>query len=281
MRMVFGLVLVLGLTLAGFAVYMAQGILNRNAEELARARAAAHAMPMVNVFVAAKKLAYGEELKQADVKMIPWPKEALPASAFTDPKALFPAGDNKTRFVLRAMDQYEPILTSAITAPGEDAGITSRLSVGKRAFAIRVDVATGVSGFLRPGDHVDVYWTGINPQTSTEVTRLIDPNVNVIAVDQTSNNNPATATIIARTVTVEATPQDVATLAQAQATGKLALSLVGAQDDSVASAVEVDQNRLLGIQKQAAVPEPVKKKVCTVKQRNGSDVVEVPIPCTD
>ena len=47
-----------------------------------------------------------------------------------------------------------------VTDPGEEAGVTSQLEPGMRAFALRVDVASGVSGFLRPGDRVDIYWTG-------------------------------------------------------------------------------------------------------------------------
>jgi pilus assembly protein CpaB len=281
MRAVFGLVLILGVALAGFAVFMARGILNQNAAELARARAAVHVVPTVKVYVASKKLKYGDVLTKKDVGWIKWPKEAVPATAFTDYKALFPDGDHQQRVVLRAMDKFEPVLTVAVTKPGQDAGITSRLSSGMRAFAIRVDVASGVSGFLKPGDHVDVYWTGRSPEAHTDVTRLIDPGVKVIAVDQTANASVSTAAIIARTVTVEASPQQVATLAQAQATGKLALSLVGTQDNTVASAVEVNQNSLLGITAQAPAPVAPKKKVCTVKQRTGSKVVEVPIPCTD
>jgi pilus assembly protein CpaB len=284
MRMVFGLVLVLGLALAGFAVYMARGIINQNAAALARERAGqTQAVATVNVFVAKKALAYGDVLKKDDVQMIAWPKDALPKTAFTDPVALFPAGENKARIVLRATGQFEPILTTAVTKPGEDAGITTLLAKGMRAFAIRVDVASGVSGFLRPSDHVDIYWTGSAGGNSSDVTRLIEPGVNVIAVDQTSSNTQSTATIIARTITVEATPQQVATLAQAQATGKLSMSLVGNKDDTIASAVEVDSNRLLGIQTKVAAPAAVVEapKVCTIRQRNGDKVTEVPIPCTN
>ena len=54
-------------------------------------------------------------------------------------------------------------------------------------------------------------------------------------------------TIIARTVTVSVSPQQVAALAQAQSTGNLSLSLVGAEDDTVAAAIQVDQHALLGI----------------------------------
>ncbi|MFC2966465.1 Flp pilus assembly protein CpaB [Acidimangrovimonas pyrenivorans] len=288
MRMVFGLVLVVGLGLAGFAVYMAQGYIKQTQAELARERATKKPPePTVTVYVAKKALAYGDTLTKDDVMPIAWPKRALPKQAFTELKgkdshALFVEGTDAPRIALRPIAQYEPLLTSNITKPGADAGITSRLSPGMRAFAIKVDVASGVSGFLRPGDHVDVYWTGKGGPGGGDLTRLIEAGVNIIAVDQNANADPTAATMIARTVTVEATQEQVAVLAQAQATGRLALSLVGLRDTSTAGKIEVDSKSLLGIQDQPVVEQkPEKKKVCTVRQRRGDKVIEVPIPCTN
>ena len=166
MRMVFGLVLIVGLGLAGFAVYMAQGYINKTQAELARERASKHPpVPTVTVYVAKKALAYGDTLTADDVQAIAWPKNALPETAFTelkgkDDKALFVNNSDALRVALRPIGKFEPILVGNVTKPGQDAGITSRLVKGMRAFAIKVDVASGVSGFLRPGDQVDIYWTG-------------------------------------------------------------------------------------------------------------------------
>jgi pilus assembly protein CpaB len=85
---------------------------------------------------------------------------------------------------------------------------------------------------------------------------------------------------VARTVTVEATPQQVAALAQAQSTGRLSLSLVGAADETVAKAIDVDQRTLLGVEEARVVEAPV-EKVCTIKTRRGADIVEVPVACTN
>lgn len=288
MRMVFGLVLIAGLGLAGFAVYMAQGYINKTQAELQRERASRKpAMPTVTVYVARDKLAYGAKLTKDDVVAIAWPAKFVPPSAFTeldgkDPrKALFVAGDPQTRYVARPISKFEPILTANVTAPGQDPGITSRLTAGMRAFAIKVDVASGVSGFLRPNDRVDVYWTGASANRTGDLTRLIEAGVKIIAVDQKASGDIGPGALIARTVTVEVTQEQVAVLAQAQATGRLALSLVGTTDDSKSRPIEVDRSSLLGIEN-APAPAPVKqKKVCTVTQRSGSTVVEVPIPCTN
>jgi pilus assembly protein CpaB len=158
--------------------------------------------------------------------------------------------------------------------------LTARLSKGMRAFAIKVDVASGVSGFLQPGDLVDVYWTGGASDIEGDLTQLIESSIRIVAVDQTKDAENQTTTLIARTVTVEATPEEVARLAQAQATGRLALSLVGSADQTEAAFVEVDSNALLGIEEKAEVVV-AEEKVCTVKTRKGADLIEVPIPCTN
>ena len=280
MRMMFGLVLIVGIALAGFAVYMAQGYISQTQAALERERAVlAKIGPLVEVFIVTKPFAYGETVTEADVRQIPWPKAALPEGAFTEKEMLFPAG-SKPRITLRQMDKFEPILASKITAPGEDAGISTRLGKGMRAFAISVDVSSGVSGFLRPDDTIDVYWTGSVDGRDGELTRLIETGVKLVAVDQTATSDTSTGAMIARTVTVAVTPQQVARLAQAQATGRLSLSLIGIEDDEIAEAIDVDSQELLGIE--AAAPVVVEQeRVCTVKTRRGADVIEMPIPCTN
>ncbi|MBY6068073.1 Flp pilus assembly protein CpaB [Leisingera aquaemixtae] len=285
MRAVFGLVLIVGVALAGGAVLMAKNYISAYQDELARERAArAEAVPTVEVYVATKALKYGERLTKDAVRAVRWPENAIPEGAFTSADELFPphAGD-KLRVVLRAMETNEALMAVKLTAPGEDAGITSRLQRGMRAFAIKVDVSSGVSGFLRPGDKVDVYWTGMMPGaggTSGEATRLIDTNVELVAVDQSAGGD-INGAIIARTVTVAVRPEQVAALAQAQSTGRLSLALVGAGDDTIASFVEVDQRKLLGLGALEAPQEVEKEKVCTIRTRRGAEVVTIPIPCTN
>ncbi|MFT7310327.1 MAG: pilus assembly protein CpaB [Paracoccaceae bacterium] len=277
MRLIFGLVLVFGLGLAGFAVFMAQGFISQmTAERDMLLAARAQAKPTVEVFAVNKPKAYGETLAREDLIPILWQQDALPEGVFTDIALLFPEGEDP-RVVLRPMEKFEPVLEVKVTKPGEEAGITSRLDRGTRAFAISVDVSSGVSGFLRPGDSVDIYWTGRT--RDREVTKLIEANVGLIAVDQTSDSGRS-GPVIARTVTVQVKPQQVASLAQAQSTGRLSLSLVGAEDDTIAQVSDVDQNTLLGIAvyQEAKVTEP---QVCTTKVRRGSEVIHQVIPCNN
>lgn len=285
MRVVFGLVLLLGMGLAGFAVFMARGYIGDYQAELAKERAArAQMIETVNVYVSNRSLKYGERVGEDDIKLVRWPTESLPAGVYHNIESLFPKGTGVMRTVLRAMEENEAILAIKVTGPGEDAGVSSRLAKGMRAFALRVDVSSGVSGFLRPGDRVDVYWTGRNYSADddgrgAELTQLIQASVKLLATDQIADENRS-STQIARTVTVEATPTQVAKLAQAQATGKLSLSLVGAEDTDAIANVAVDGRDLLGIE-ESQVVSIERQQVCTVKTRRGAEIIETPIPCTN
>lgn len=289
MRSIFGLVLLIGFALAGSAAYMAKNYITGYQTELARERAArAEVIQTVEVFISDRTLKYGEPLTRDDVRRVAWPETAVPEGAFLEEAALFPEHENRPRIVLRAMEKSEAILAVKVTEPGRPAGLTSQLEPGMRAFTIEVDVASGVSGFLRPGDRVDVYWSGriaslTEDKGRREFTKLIEPGLKLIAVDQSANGDRGEASI-ARTVTVSARPNQVAKLAQAQSTGKLTLSLVGAGDDILAESIEIDQRMLLGIEREISLQQEVaavEKKVCTIRTRRGADVVEIPIPCSN
>jgi len=285
MRMVFGVVLLVGVALAGGAVFMAQNYIGAYQQALAQERQnREQIVPTVDVYVAERALKYGEILQKEDVRLVSWPENAIPEGTFVGVESLYPEGQTQMRVVVRAMEKDEAIMAVKVTEPGEEAGLTSRLARGMRAFAIKVDVASGVSGFLRPGDKVDVYWTGLVDQGGRnnrgEVTKLIEAGVGLIAIDQSATGDLDGA-VIARTVTVSVRPAQVAALAQAQSTGRLSLSLVGADDDTIAGAIEVDQRSLLGLAREEIKVELEKERVCTIRTRKGAEVVEIPIPCTN
>ena len=285
MRAVFGLVLIAGLGLAGFAVYMAQNYIASYETALAEERGRANdSVPVQDIYVATRAISFGEQITEQDIALMPWPKESLPETYFDAETPLMDEG-GELRVATRQIEKNEAFMEVKVSAPGDVAGLTSRLDRGQRAFAIKVDVASGVSGFLRPGDRVDVYWTGRikavgNNIPEGDVTKLIETGIKLIAIDQTAQSETTNATI-ARTVTVAASPQQVAALAQAQSTGKLSLSLLGRNDDTVADVVEVDQRSLLGLKEAAAVEAPQTAESCSIRTRKGGEVMEIPIPCTN
>jgi pilus assembly protein CpaB len=275
MRIVFAFVLLIGIGLAGAAAYLAYERFNEFETQLAQARRnTVPTIELVGVAVATRELVFGKFLEPGDVKLIGWPKDNVPEGAFSDLELLLGGEGAEPRAVLITIVKDEPLLPHKVTNFGEDAGVRSRLAPGMRAFTININVSTGVSGFLQPNDRVDVYWTGSDG--STTITRLILEGVRLIAVDQVENSD-ISRTIIARTVTVEVSPQTVAELTQAQQTGRLTLSLRGAEDDVVSGVFQVDQTDIIGNEINAVEEKPV----CTLRTRKGAEVVVVEVPCPD
>ena len=203
----------------------------------------------------------------------------MPFGAYTSLEDIFPAGDEDLRTVLRTMEQHEPLLATKVTAPGEDAGVASRLEQGMRAFSMRVDVVAGVSGFLRPGDRVDVYWTGTG-RTGESITRLIRSNVQIIAIDQIADSDRKQPDHCPHHHDRGPRRRRSPALTQAQASGSLTLALVGINDDSETQTVEFSRDSLFGEREEVAAA-PVAPEVCTVRNRRGADVVITEVPCTD
>lgn len=272
-------VLVFGLGLAGFGVYMAQNYVDQTEAALAAAQSqprvqAAPTIETTQVFVASRPIRYGEPISVTDVRPVEWPATAVPPGAYTELNALVP-DPSRPRVALRAMEPNEPLLRVKLSDPGQTAGIAAMLQPGLRAFTIRVDASSGISGTLRPSDTVDIYWSGRGAEG--DITRLLSSSVQIIALDENADQD-RTFNGIPRSVTVQATPETIATLAQAQSTGRLSLSLVGLDDQTTLSQFQIDQNNILGVERRA---QPVVQERCTVRTRRGNEVVMIEIPCTN
>ena len=277
MRIIFGFVVLIGLGLAGVGVYMVMQTINQYEAALAaEKRNRVVPIDMTEVIVAKSNLPFGKTLTAADIEIIPWPADFVPFGAYRDVDTLLGDDPEKPRAVLRIIERHEPILQNKVSDFGADAGIRSRISAGMRAFTLKVDVTTGVSGFLQPNDYVDIFWTG-NDGNNQTITQLILESVRLIAIDQTDTEDPLRP-IIARTVTVEVSPEVVARLTQAQQTGRLTLSLRGTNDTAASGDIRVDTRDVTGNEGPAAV---VREKVCTIRTRRGTEVIEVQTPCPE
>jgi len=107
MRLVFGLVLVLGIGLAGFAVYMVKGYVDGYQNALATERAnAPKIVPTVEVYVANQQLRYGDVLSDEAVTKVSWPKNALPEGIFVEGDEENVLFEDDARFVLPSRRWY-------------------------------------------------------------------------------------------------------------------------------------------------------------------------------
>lgn len=277
MRAVFGLVLLVGMGLAGFAVYMVNQYIGTQTAQLDRARQiAASALATVDVYAAARPITYGEQLTIDDVLIIKYPRDFLPEGTFATEADLFPLGTQTPRVVVLPMLANEIVLNNKVTEPGASRGLTALVEPGMRAFPVEGRVAAGF-GVLRPDDRIDVYWTG-NLRDGREVTNLIKSGVQIIAVlgDGEARGGP-------QSVVLQVTPEEVALLTQAQNSGQLTLALVGAGDITATGPVTIDNSALTGEQdiviEQAPVVEEARR--CFVTQRSGTESVQVEIECSN
>ena len=188
MRLIFLLILLVGMGIAGFAGYLIiqqfGGYDNRAAQLQAEIDdLKSKIVETTPVVIAAREVKYGSRITEEDVKEVLFPTDAIPENSFTSLGAVLgETKDEQTagRVAVRLMEVGEVLMSTKVSGFGEDAGVASRLKAGERAFTLRVDVASGVSGFLRPGDLVDILWTGAT-QNGTQ-TRLLLDGIQLIAI---------------------------------------------------------------------------------------------------
>lgn len=280
MRLIGIAVLVLGLLLAGGAVYVASDYYSRY-----QATLASQVPPppeTVNVVTAQKPLTYGDRVSMAvaeeKLKWVTWPKNAVPDGAFTTVEELFGDDREQVRTVLRAIGPGEPLLKAKLTGFGESVRVAAQVREGMRAVTIPIDAVSGVAGLIAPGDRVDILLT--RSIESSLVTSIILQDILVIATDQSANEDD-TRPKLARTATIEVDPTDASKLALAQQVGKLSLSLRGVNEQSSAMIAPVRIEDLPAQpQRVEAVPEleAIAEVVKSVRVRKGATVTDVPVP---
>ena len=112
MRVVFALILFIGIAIAGGAVYMAMERFNQYEAALANSRQApVKQIKLAKGFVAKNPLEYGMPLTKDDVQLIDWPAEFMPEGVFSDELELLGTGEEGDfRTVLREMEPGEPLM---------------------------------------------------------------------------------------------------------------------------------------------------------------------------
>ncbi|MFP6745167.1 MAG: Flp pilus assembly protein CpaB, partial [Alphaproteobacteria bacterium] len=136
--------------------------------------------------------------------------------------------------VVKSIIADEVLSADKLMKPGAQGFLATALGGGKRAVSIAVNVVSGVSGFISPGDRVDVLMThqlsdrGENAVLTTRIyTETILRNLRVLAVEQTVDKTSGQP-VIGRTVTMEVLPKEAETLALGARMGELSLVLHGA-----------------------------------------------------
>ncbi|HKM70788.1 MAG TPA: Flp pilus assembly protein CpaB [Stellaceae bacterium] len=123
-----------------------------------------------------------------------------------------------------------PILRGVIVKPGDRDFLQIVLSPGARAIAIPVATGGASTGLLYPGDRVDVMLTQTfkrndAPLTRRSVSETVVESLRVLAVDPSDSKPAGAGNGFGRTVTLEATREQVEKINVATELGKLSLAL--------------------------------------------------------
>jgi len=232
---VFALVLGLG---AAFLIFM---VLNS-----ARAGRTAGLVPVV---VANTDLTYGTKLDQSQLRVVNFPKESVPEGAYSDMDSVL---GNTTKVFLAAR---EPILTSKLSTVG--GGLSMMVRPTLRASSVDVRLSSSVSGFIVPGDKVDVLVT-VDQQgggMQEAITKTILQNMEVLAAGpKTQQKEKEDKPSDMQTVTLLVDPIGAEKLANGMHEGKIHLTLRNPEDQDTLSLASLSTRQVLGT---AAAPAPV------------------------
>ncbi len=212
--------------LAGGTGMLVRSFLAQKTAEVEAAPLARAAPPQKSVLVARNAITRGQILKPQDFSWQVWPEGGVdrnyiqagtrPAEAFTGWVARDPFAPG------------EPISDAKIVSPGSRGFLAAALAPGMRAVSVPVTATSGISGFVFPGDQVDILITHMPPSGNNEAQRRASEtvlhDVRVIAVDQKLDSKGNEA-LVAHTATLEVTPKQSEIIAVATEMGKLSLSL--------------------------------------------------------
>lgn len=212
------LVWVLALIMAAFS-----SLLVYRAMEGSARKAKANAIPTDKVMVAIVVIPARTIIKPEWVEMKAIPVNAIPADAARLPKDVI--GKITKSDVLPG----ETIRKQRLLAEGERLGLPFMIPAGFRGMAVPVDEATGVAGFIKPGDIVDVLVTLEDDLFDQRITATLLQGIQVLAVAQDmeapADEKLAKKGKVATSVTLAVDPMQAERLTLAMESGKIRLVL--------------------------------------------------------
>lgn len=225
----------IALLLAVGTVFLVQRWVQGQVESVSTTAEPGSQMATVQVLVARRNLPPGTILKTEDLSWRAWPAGEPVEEYFTgttgSPERLAGA------VVRTGLSRGEPVSRDGVVQPGDRSFLAAVLRPGYRAIAIAVSAATGVAGFVRPGDHVDLILSRViegQGGSRRVITDTVLRDVRVVAVDQRAGSE-SNEVVVPQTATIEVTPAQAEVVASATELGKLSLALrsIGTPDEEM------------------------------------------------
>jgi pilus assembly protein CpaB len=218
-----------------------------------------------------RRLAKGAELRPEHLVPMEWPRSAVPKGAFDRPEAIFGEGLRDRRHLIASIEPGELILQSRLSKPNECGSIGCDVPPGMRLISVPIGAVNGVSGFIGPGDHVDILLTReVEGQLATSV---ILEGIQVRAIDQ--NRDDERGPRVGRTATVLVSIRDAQIITLALQSGSLSLVLRGSGEELGGDPVPVDPVTPEDLNDLLQAPKPQEKGIWI---NRGGERIWVPLP---
>lgn len=279
MRPVTTILIAVSLLAAGGATFVGKRLIEKRAADAVERQA--ELARDVEVLVAARDVAQGRMLKNEDLRWDRWPLATVEATGVVRRNGTKAPLDHLSGQALRRnIVAGEPITEAAVFTPGKGGLMPGLISPGMKAVGIVVNAASTASGFVLPGDVVDVILTvdiakagGQLPGGGRIVAETILGGVRVLAVDQEfggegasksttkksrkkqeeapPGEEPKDVAMVGKTVAIEVTDEQAQRVLAAQTAGKLSLALRSLADGTedmprgVAFVADVDASRAI------------------------------------
>jgi len=242
------------------------------------------------ISVAVKNIPRGHKLIAEDIRFVSFLTETLPKGIFTQDHS--PVG----RVTIVTIQAAEPVLENKLAAESvTQGGLAVIISPNKRAISVKVDQVIGVSGFIQPGQMVDVLVSiASDKEEAGFITKTVLQNVLILATGTQAQESSEKKAQKVNVVTLEVTPEESENIALAVSKGRIVLVLRGYTDkeDVLTKGATVpelleryrtDEDVVVLVPTVSNVPQPMPKPAPVVRVRkkfvlevmNGSSVNRV------
>ena len=244
--------------------------------------AAAETVIVAKTDIAAKTMITEDMIKEVAV-----PKDYIQPNVLKDKKKVI---GSITRDAVIAGEQ---ISARRLVIAGKSSGFTGIIPKDKRAMTVAVNEETGVAGFPKPGDYVDVVVTFDQQGLGEPISQIILQNLQVLATNHETENGESTAATNAKatsapttksnTVTLAVNPQEATQLALSDEKGKMRLVLRPfLAFDNIVETTAVTATGLIsnkvGTQITANIAQPANPEYLSSEISNGYTVLQVDQP---
>jgi pilus assembly protein CpaB len=196
---------------------------------------------LVNVVLADRDVAAGEQLDADAVAMSEIVADSAPKATFSD------TNDVVGRVAIAPMVRGQAIVESLLAPKGSAAGLQAIIPPGMRAVTLDVNEVSGVAGYITPGCRVDILQTVRSEDPNSQLSsRCLVQNVQVTAVGVHQTAGQVATDGLPHSVTLLVTPRQAELIELASSSGRPRLVLRSERDNQMPDVRPVTLTDLTG-----------------------------------